>query len=75
MIATAPEAVRWHVVCDQLNTHQSASLVCWVAHLSGIEVDVGVKGESGILASMASRAALLSDTTHKLVIHYTPKHS
>ncbi len=58
VIATAPEAIRWHVVCDQLNTHQSESLVRWVAQLSGIEEDLGIKGEHGILASMASRAAL-----------------
>ena len=75
VVATQPEATRWHVVCDQLNTHQSASLVRWVADRSGIEEDLGVKGESGILASMASRAAFLSDPGHKVVFHYTPKHS
>ncbi len=75
VVATQPEATRWHVVCDQLNTHQSASLVRWVADLSGLEEDLGVKGERGILASMASRAAFLSDPTHRVVFHYTPKHS
>ena len=75
VVATQPEATRWHVVCDQLNTHQSESLVRWVADLSGIEEDLGVKGESGILASMVSRAAFLSDPGHKVVFHYTPKHS
>ena len=75
VVATDPEAKRWHIVCDQLNTHQSASLVRWVAQLSGIDEDLGVKGESGILASMASRAAFLSDASHKVVFHYTPKHS
>ena len=75
MVATDPQAQRWHIVCDQLNTHQSASLVRWVAQLSGIDEDLGVKGESGILASMASRAAFLSDASHKVVLHYTPKHS
>ena len=58
VVATDPVAKRWHIVCDQLNTHQSESLVGWVAQLSGIDEDLGVKGESGILASMASRAAL-----------------
>ena len=41
VIATDPEASRWHVVCDNLNTHQSESLVRWVAQLSGIEADLG----------------------------------
>jgi transposase len=75
VVATHPEATRWHVVCDRLNTHQSESLVRWVVGLSGIEADLGVKGESGILASMVSRAAFLSDPTHQVVFHYTPKHS
>ena len=75
VVATQLETARWHVVCDQLNTHRSASLVRWVADLSGIEEDLGVKGERGILASMASRAAFLSDPTHRVVFHYTPKHS
>ena len=75
VVATNPEAVRWHIVCDQLNTHQSESLVCWVAQVSGLQVDLGIKGQHGILASMASRAAFLSDPSHKIVFHYTPKHS
>ena len=75
VVASHPETTRWHIVCDQLNTHQSASLVCWVAELCGSEADLGVKGHSGILASMASRASFLSDPTHPVVFHYTPKHS
>ena len=75
VVATDPQASRWHIVCDNLNTHQSESLVHWVAQLSGIDEDLGVKGARGILASMPSRAAFLSDPAHKVVFHSTPKHS
>jgi len=27
VVATDPEAIGWHIVCDNLNTHQSESLV------------------------------------------------
>jgi len=75
VVKTDPKTIRWHVVCDRLNIHQSESLVRWIADLSGIEEDLGVKGESGILASMSSRATFLSDPSHTVVFHYTPKHS
>jgi hypothetical protein len=75
LINTASEVRRWHIVCDQLNTHQSASLVEWVASRDQLQVELGGKGKSGILASMASRAAFLSDPSHSVVFHYTPKHS
>jgi hypothetical protein len=74
VIATDPEAPKWHVVCDRLNTHQSESLVRYVASLEAEEVDLGVKGKSGILKSMASRAEFLQNSEHRVVFHYTPKH-
>jgi transposase len=75
LVQTDPSIKRWHIVCDRLNTHQGASLVEWIAERDGIEDDLGIKGESGILASMTSRAAFLADPTHCIVFHYTPKHS
>ena len=74
-VAAEPQVRQWHFIVDNLNTHQSASLVRYVAHESDLDINLGVKGQSGILASMKSRAAFLSDSTHRIVFHYTPKHA
>jgi hypothetical protein len=65
----------WIFVLDHLNTHQSESLVRWVAQQCAIQDDLGVKGKSGILDNMNSRAAFLQDTTHRIRFVYTPKHT
>ncbi len=64
-----------HIVLDQLNTHKSEALVRGVARRCGIEEDRGVKGRSGILASMASRSAFLERADKAIGFHYTPKHA
>jgi putative transposase len=73
-IETDTKARKWHLVMDCLNTHQSESLVRYVAKVEGIESDLGIKGDSGILKSMDTRAVFLSDNTHRIVFHFTPKH-
>jgi putative transposase len=76
LIASDPQATKWHIIMDNLNTHQSESLVRWIAEVEGIAPEtLGVKGKSGILQSMESRATFLHDPTHQVVFSYTPKHA
>lgn len=73
-VATDP-AAGWVFITDNLNTHQSESLVLWVAQTCGIEEDLGEKGKRGVLQSQKSRAAFLSDRGHRIRFVYTPKHT
>ena len=74
-ILTDPEA-GWVFVADNLNTHCSESLVRYIASLEGIDpTTLGKKGRCGILKSVASRQAFLSDRDHRVRFTYTPKHS
>jgi transposase len=73
-IRTDPEA-SWVFVLDNLNIHCSETLVKWVAKVCGIEEKLGKKGVRGILKSVASRQAFLSDRSHRIRFVYTPKHS
>lgn len=73
-IDTDPQAV-WVFITDQLNIHQSEALVRLVADRCDLDNDLGSKGKSGVLASMPSRAAFLTDPTHRIQFVYVPKHT
>ncbi len=64
-IETAPDDA-WIFLVDQLNTHQSASLVRLVTVCCQLEADLDRKGQSGILQSMQTRAAFLAEPTHRI---------
>lgn len=64
-VATDPQA-QWIFIADQLNTHPSESLVRWVAEQEGGTTDLGIKGKTEILRSMATRKAFLSDPAHRI---------
>jgi len=73
-VASDP-AAQWVFISDRLNTHQSETLVRWVAQECGIKEALGKKGKSGILKSMKTRREFLQDPEHRIRFVYTPKHT
>jgi hypothetical protein len=59
------------ILCDQLNTHKSESLVRFIANVLGDDRVFGEKGKWGILKSMQTRQAYLSDPEHRIRFVYT----
>jgi putative transposase len=76
LIASDPQAIKWHLIMDNLNIHQSEAFVRFIAEMEGVSEEViGVKEKYGVLKSMETRAAFLHDPGHKIVLYYTPKHA
>jgi DDE superfamily endonuclease len=74
-VAIDPKA-GWIFVSDNLTTHCSATLVLLVAMWCGIGQELlGKKGKSGVLKSVASRKAFLTDLSHRIRFVYVPKHT
>ncbi len=65
----------WVFVLDNLNIHCSESLVKLVAEACEIGTDLGKKEVRGVLKSVASRQAFLSESSHRIRFVYLPKHS
>lgn len=77
MLQTDPQA-QWIFILDQLNTHQSEALVRLVHRHCGLDRsqgELGVKGKSGILHSLETRRAFLTEPNHRIRFVYTPKHA
>jgi transposase len=71
----ADPAGSWVFVVDNLNIHGSESLVKLVAEACEVATDLGKKGVRGVLKSVASRQAFLSESSHRIRFVYLPKHS
>jgi hypothetical protein len=74
LLDTDPDA-GWIFLVDQLNIHKSESLVRLIAERCGIKADLGIKQKTGLLKSMKTRAAFLSNSNHRIRFIYIPKHT
>lgn len=61
-------------MADQLNIHQSESLVRWIAQQVNFKGTLGTKGSKGILKNMKTRKKFLETQGHRIRFVFTPKH-
>lgn len=74
-VATDPTA-SWVFVVDNLNTHCGEPLVRLVADQLGTDqATLGAPKQEGVLNTMDTRRAFLSDPSHRIRFVYLPKHS
>ncbi|MGB7347721.1 MAG: transposase [Pirellulaceae bacterium] len=75
-ISSDPDG-EWIFVMDNLNTHYGEPIVRAIARQLGIDESTlgDKKKRKGVLGSVASRKAFLSDPSHRIRIVFIPKHS
>ena len=66
LLSRIPMGDRTEVVCDNLNTHLSESVVRLVARHCGVMGDLGEKGKSGALKNKETREAFLRNENHRV---------
>ncbi len=71
----ADAAGSWELIVDHWNIHGTETLVELVAEACVVPTDVGQKGVRGVLKSVASRQAFVSESRHRIRFGDLPKPS